>query len=127
MSRISLLVHTYIPPQHYGQTPVTHSGKVFSNFERGLLARAAHVQKHKLGEKLAINPTDNAIIQIPFIEYSFDAPKDDARLAEIIAMALQSFNLTTITVSRDDDADAVEFGAEDVEALGTGLHDWSGV
>ena len=120
----SLLVPAYRKPNHDGQTPEMYSTGISQKWERELCQRAAGVMRQRMGEELSLHKGKGVVEFKPFLRYDFYTDTDTPALAEIISLALVTFDIKTITVIRDD-AEYEVFDAQEAESLSLGAHVWS--
>lgn len=121
---ISILVPLYKKPSHRGQTPDVYPTTVTQKFERALVERCERVLRQRMGEELFLDKAHGEIEVKPHYRYDLTVDTSTPALAEIIGLALASFEIKTITIIRDD-AEAVAFDLESAEELSIGAHAWS--
>lgn len=116
---ISLLVPAYIKPVHAGQTPVSYGQKVVVKFDDALAKLSPFVLKSGASQ-FVIDPIYGRQTEAR-VRYDVQAKMDDT-LAEIIALALASFNVPSITVIEGTRVE--QFDQDAIEQVAAGLHPW---
>lgn len=120
----SIFVPAYVKPATVGQTPEPYPQRSVDQWEKELVARVNGVVKHKPHERLFPDKARGGVDRQVVIRYDFEVDTTEPALAEVIALALNIFNVKMVTVYLDD-AEAEDFDADAAESLSIGAHDWS--
>lgn len=124
LKTFSVLLPAYKKPNHRGQTPEIYDSRLSQKFERALCERCVRVLRQRMGEAVFLDKSNGEIEIKPFIRYEITVDNDTPALAEIVSLALASFSLTQISVTRQE-SETLDFTPENAEELSIGAHAWN--
>ncbi len=118
---ISLILPAYQKVAHAGQTPVPYQQKNLFKFENILVDRSQEVWKEDNIIQLQRHDAHgNARLTVR--RYVVKLDMTTPALAEIVASALDLFALDRVHIIIGSEVQ--DWGRDEVEAFGTGVHEW---